>query len=297
MNAHSKGNVEGNKSLQQRITAANDAYAIYNKRRNNIVNVGSQVGAPGGGYSPGTYETGSGAESVGSVSSGNKSFLESLISTIAEMATHVWDYIIPEAKDTISEKLDEAGDKITQVMNRDIEPEVYTGKITSELKSYRAYQKNPGKLRPGLSEAEWKAAVKAETGDYPIDLGPIDQVAEMERQAGQKPKEAKFEPSDNMMAWAKAIQTGDFSNFYSKKPEEKMVELLASIDEKMGGTEKNTRKSAAVAGVQVQATAAGLQLQAEGNAIAASNKSSRGEKAVRKNESIKYDPTSESGLF
>ena len=334
MNKHKAGNMEGQKSLNLRIANANDAYAIYNKRKNNVVDMSSMTGAPGGSYSPGTYELGSyssnsGESSLGGVGGSISSFLGggflgNLIGELANMATHIWDYIIvPTAKsigDVVEEKVDEIGEDVKEFIDSDINPEVYTGKITPELKNYEAYKENPGDLPTGLSEVEWKEAVYDKTGNYPIDLGPVD--------SSQTTKKTEIEETEKTETKANPIEeyqkeksskaalsdigieriTSTFSDIFnyntdalaSKNPEEQQVEYLRRLVElaerRTGQTEKNggylaigARMTATVAdnvkqNTQVTATTGLMARGAGGNKAVRYNPSQSGSETNSQND-------------
>jgi len=66
--------------------------------------------------------------------------------------------------------------------------EYYDKPVTSELKYYQSYQIDPGVLPKGLKKIDWEDAVRRLTGSYPIDLDPVDQTAERQRQESIKLK-------------------------------------------------------------------------------------------------------------
>ena len=255
MNANRKGNMEGNKSLESRIASANDALSIYNKRKDNIVDMGGLVGDPGGSYTRGSYSNiNSGFESSGSSTGGssglfssllgNNSWLGALMDTISEMITHIWDYITPAITDTISENSDES--------------------------DYEAYKLNPGELREGMTFEEWKAEKEKTNKMTPDELKAYTE--------NQEPGDytVNAEGVGKTADWMEAVITGN-TNLIGKKPAEQTVELLAEIKELLEGHGKELKTGNEFAKIGIQATAQGFDqlsgLQLDNNQIVASNNS------------------------
>ena len=220
------------------------------------------------------------------------------------MATRIWDYVIPAGEGMVN--------KIEKAMNADITPEVYTGPITKEMKDYEAYKQNPGDLGTGLSEVEWKEAVRKRTGDYPIDLGPVregekkeekkeeeeekkpeEPIAEIIAEKGKQETTSIIQPSfEKTSKLISSIMNGDFSEVLPKDKDEKMIEVLGEIKEILLGNKTLQAKSNKLQELNIIATANVVDVtRNNGQLIAAtSTKNYPQEKEVRRNSNIAGNP-------
>ncbi|MBP3732566.1 MAG: hypothetical protein J6I84_04895 [Bacilli bacterium] len=136
-------------------------------------------------------------DSTGTRQDEPKSFMSILIDKVKNALFNFGQGFTDKSKDTLSTISDNV-EKIVDSMGRKEKIEPWKGPITSEFTDYNSYKKDPGNLKPGMSEEEWIRNVSERTGSIPFDLQiKLDQGAEEKRQAkltnSEKPAEVPAE--------------------------------------------------------------------------------------------------------